>query len=275
MGRDRAKDYAELLRENRPQDIDWRSVVRASESLGFTYPAYWLSDNEASYVQEYWHKMAGWAEGRLTPDQLRSLYEERADEAAANRLRIYFFSGGLWEQLSERAQQALVSADKQMVTGTGMSRGAGVFNELRIATEEVLHRYLWQRVSEWVKHQSPPLRGVAVVLERPGRHAPGLDDFVQLLHTDGVKDYLRSVGMDKPDIDFLTKEKRTAAYLERLQHARNPAEHQPGYAPAPADIRALYAEALGIGRKGVLPELLRLLARRPEPARPDLGDLNL
>ena len=277
-GRERAMEYAELLRDKKPQGTDWQWVIMASQWLTVAYPEVLLSETEGALelqVQEYWANLAGWAEAQLTPDQLRSLYEERADEAAANRLRIYFFSDGLWKHLSERAQQALVSADKQMVAGTAMSRRAGVFNELRIATEEVLHRHLWQPMSVWAEGQSPPPRSVQAVLARPGRHAPGLDDFVQLLYTDGVKEYLHKSGVDKPGMDFLTKEKRTADYLQRLQRARNPAEHEPDYAPDSAEIRALYAESLGIGRKGVLPEMLRLLAGRREGRRPDLGDLNL
>ena len=226
----------------------------------------------------FWTSEIGYAEAQLTPDQLRSLYEGREDEAAANRLRIYFFPDDLWNHLSERAQQALVSADKQMVTGTALSRSAGIFNELRIATEGVLHRYLWQPVSEWAKGQSPPPGGIEAVLARPGqeRRAPGLSDMVQiLLRTNGVKDYLRSIGVDKPGMDFLTKEKRTVEHLDKLRRARNPAEHEYGYSPNPAEVRTLYAESLGIGRKGVLPEMLRLLTRRREGRRPDVGGLNL
>ena len=35
--------------------------------------------------------------------------------------------------------------------------------------------------------------------------------------------------------------------------------------PAPHVIRTLYAETLGVGCQGVLPEMLRLLAPRPKP----------
>lgn len=226
-----------------------------------------MSDEEAIFKEmEYWHKVAGWAEERLTPDQLRELIEQREDKAAALRLRTYFFPDDLWKQLPERAQQALVSADRLTVTGTSLSRGEAVFNELRIATEEVLNRYLWQPVSEWAMEQPSPIRGTANILKQARDGEPSLDDLVQLLWSDGVKDYLRSIGVDDEGVRFLTKEKRMTDHLQRLQRSRNKAEHELDSA-GNANPRDLYAESLGIGRKGVLPEILRLLNRHPE--RPD------
>ena len=280
-GKSDAKTYLEMAKNNNA-NTDLLKIARACDRMGeYTLDYSVLIDitmlenrqRFSTSESDFWKTQRGWVEAQLTPDQLRSLYEGREDEAAANRLRIYFFPDGLWNHLSERSQQALVLADKQTVAGTAMSRRAGIFNELRIATEEVLHRHLWQPVSEWAKGQSTPPRGVAAVLAKPGeeRRAPSISDLIQLLFTYGVRDYLRSIGVDDEGIRFLTKEKQAAGYLQRLRRERNRQEHEQGYASDPAVIRALYAEALGIGRKGVLPEMLRLLTRRREGRRPDVG----
>ena len=275
-----AREYLKMCKDSNSQNIDWPSITQACARMSeytLDYAVEPFHPDPRTGDSAFWAEQVGWARNQLTLPEILAVLEERADEAAANRLRIYFFPGNLWSLLPQRAQRALVSTDKQMVTGAELSRREGIFNELRIATEEVLLRCLWQPVSEWAKGQGADqsrLRATLAELNRK-RSGPGLDAFVQLLYADGVKGYLRSIGVDDDGIQFLTKEKRTADYLRRLQHDRNTAEHEYNHIPGVTEIRALYAEALGIGRKGVLPELLRLLARRPEPARPDLGDLNL
>lgn len=65
--------------------------------------------------------------------------------------------------------------------------------------------------------------------------------------------------MDKKGLEFIRQQ--AAKRLGRLRRARNAAEHEPGHEADHAALRDLYAEAVGIGRKGVLPELARLLAK--------------
>lgn len=251
------KESFEMLKSTRRGEVKWPKIAQACNTL---------SNITSGEEQRYWIASLAWTERELTLDELHILYEDRMDAESKNRLRIYFFPGKLWDRFPNRAQEALISADRQMFA-TGSSRRAGILNELRIATEEVLHRYLWLPVSEWAEGQGAAQRRFSETLaELKGKRLnPGLDDFVQLLYTDGVKDYLRSVGVDDEGVRFLTKETRTANYLKALQGSRNTAEHGYGYAPDPHAIRALYAEALGVGRKGVLPEMLRLLAPRPKP----------
>ena len=67
--------------------------------------------------------------------------------------------------------------------------------------------------------------------------------------------------MSDDDVRFLTKDNRTTKHLQTLRDTRNAAEHEPGDTVDPQTVRQLYAESLGIGRRGVLPELVRLLAK--------------
>ena len=163
--------------------------------------------------------------------------------------------------LPERAREALITADRTMVSST-LGRRAGILNEIRIATEEALQQYLWRPLSKWAESQRSLYPGVKQILDKPvhQRRSPSIDDYVQLLWHSGTKGYLQSVGLSNEDMQFLTKENRMTKFLQTLQHTRNVAEHEPGSTLDPAAIRNLYAEALGIGRKGVLPELVRLLA---------------
>ena len=203
----------------------------------------------------------GWAQAQLAPDEVRTLLEEREDYSAIQRLKKYFFTDVLWTKLSARAQEALVMADRTLVTAT-QSRLAGIANEIRIATEEVLHQYLWLPLSDWAGKQRPLHPGLKMILDKPTqqRRSPSIDDYVQLLWHRETKTYFQSLGLSENDVQFLTRESRTTKHLQTLQHTRNAAEHEPGAAINPSAIRNLYAESLGIGRKGVLPALLRLLA---------------
>ena len=139
-------------------------------------------------------------------------------------------------------------------------RYVSIANDMRIATEEVLYNYLWLPLSET---QPLPHPGLQMILDKPkqDRRSPSIDDYVQLLWHSGVKDYFQGLGMSDDDVRFLTHENRTTQHFQKLQRARNAAEHEPGDTVDPQTIRQLYAESLGIGRRGVLPELVRLLAK--------------
>lgn len=191
------------------------------------------------------------------------MYRDREDEAAVSRLRAYFFTDGLWDELSERAQRALVTADRALVSATH-SRHALIVNELRIAVEETLHDSLWKPLSEWAATQRPPDTGLRAVLDKPEQQhrAPGLDDYIQLLWHRGPKAYLEQLGMPDDNVQLLTNPKRATRDLRELQRVRNRAEHEPRAAIGAAEARSLYAKFLGIGRKGVLPELVRVLNER-------------
>ena len=249
-------------------DVDWPVVVQACELLSrcffdvSEYVGLRTFDEDLNTQHAFWNERSGWARAKLTPDRLRNLLKQQDDESAAQRVETYFFADGRWERLPERAQRALVTADRMLISSS-RGRYALVANEIRIATEEMLYYYLWLPLSEWIGAQRQPPPGWRTILGRPkeGRRSPSIDDYVSLLWHSPIKDYFQTLGMSDDDVQFLTKENRTTKHLQALQRTRNAAEHEPGDTVDPRTVRQLYAESLGIGRKGVLPELVRLLAK--------------
>ena len=65
------------------------------------------------------------------------------------------------------------------------------------------------------------------------------------------------MGFAGGDLSFLTKGAPTL--LRQLRNNRNKVEHEPDAGVDLNDIRYLYQAHLGIGRRGVIPELVRLL----------------
>ena len=200
----------------------------------------------------------------ITPDELRSLYENREDMAAERRLQSYFFTDDLWQALSNRARQALITADRAFVDATS-GRRTGFLNELRVATEEVLHHHFWKPFIEWAEGQGiigeQRFTGLRRVRERLAQRnrSPSLRDYITALEDVGAKDFLRD-DLELKDSDEQFIRQRGVKHFKRLSPLRNDAEHE--RTPDRKEVGALYAEALGIGQRGVLPELVRLLSKR-------------
>ncbi len=159
----------EAIEQHDARAVDWSTVYDAYYKLSM------CPDDDDD--RDLWVMKMGWVEAQLTPDQFRSLIKDREDESAEKRLEKYFFADGLWGKLPQRARDALVSADRMVVSATH-GRHASIANEIRIATEEVLHQYLWLPISQWAEGQGSPQRGLQTILEEPsdrGR-SPGIGD---------------------------------------------------------------------------------------------------
>lgn len=154
----------------------------------------------------------------------------------------------------------------------GAGRTAAILNELRIAAEELLRYRLWEPLIAWADEQadypSPDFAEIRFARERAHRKSPSLETYEPLLCDGiGVGRFLREqAGVDEKGLKFI---KDAANSLRRLRQARNAAEHNPDHEANLAKIRDLYAEAVGIGRKGVLPELARLLGKGRRETRVD------
>ena len=269
----RAEICFEHLEQSRGGNTDWPEVVKACEKLSkCSFSSYtdqgMHPDERVDTISDFWLEKMGWAQAQLTPDQIRDHLKEREDESAVQRLRTYFFADELWGKLSRRAQEALVSADRALVTGT-QSRHAAILNEIRIASEEILNEYVWEPLNTWaVKQQDyldSPFSGIRRARELfrvRGDRAPNLGEYADLVLKDvGTTRFLRNeLRIVKKDEEFIKQ--RVPKFLKRLRDTRNPGEHQLGHDPEPATIHEVYAESLGIGREGMLPELVRLLATR-------------
>ena len=221
-----------------------RKANRARHQSAETHPTHTIDTRHVRYVAYH-----------FTPNQVRSSHEN-GEEAAERRLQTDYFTDGLWELLPALAKQALISADRTFVDST-YGRRAAVLNELRIAMEEVLHHYFWEPLVEWARRQQgyqagPDFRGTRITQEHLGNKRPSLDNYEKEVLPDmGTRHFLREIGLNEESLYF-------KGYIERLRKTRNIAEHTPDR----AEVDALYAEALGIGQRGVLPELVRLLSKR-------------
>ena len=249
---------------------DWDAVISLLDKLaqGNLHGGDGVTDDDGfdGLLIDYDRVLKAWVKGSLSFPEIRGYLEDREDAAAARRLQVYYFGDG-WQTLPNRARAALVNADRAFVARSDSGRTAAILNELRIAAEELLHSRLWEPLIAWADEQkdyrtSPDFSQVRVVREEPRRESLGLEWYERLLLDDvAVGRFLRDeLGVSKDDL-AQTIRQRTLKYFKGLRAARNAAEHNPGHEADLAKIRGIYAEAVGIGRKGVLPELARLLGR--------------
>ena len=249
----------------RKRDTDWDEVSKLFDriTLGTFCAGERIADDDGftGLLMDYDMLLKAWRKGSLSLPEIRSLWEKREDVDAERRLQVYYFADGLWQALPSRARAALVSADRAFVSGVA-GRPAAILNELRVAAVELLHERLWEPLIAWAdrpenRAASPFIRSERDRLQ--GR-SPDLDAFEKLLGDMETERFLREqVGLDKKGLEFIRQQ--AAKRLGRLRRARNAAEHEPGHEADHAALRDIYAEAVGIGRKGVLPELARLLAK--------------
>lgn len=258
----RIVNWINALKGNRA--TDWDAVLATLDqiALGSLHGGESVTDDEGySWLFiDYDRILKEWIKGSLSLPEIRSIYETREDAAAERRLEVYYFPDGLWQALPKRAREALVSADRAFVSG-GAGRSAAILNELRVAVVELLHQRLWEPLIAWAKrpenHAASPF--IRSERDRLQGRSPDLDAFEKTLGDTEAGRFLEQVGLDKDGLRFIKQQ--AVKTLKRLRLARNAAEHEPGHEADPAALRDLYAEAVGVGRKGVLPELTRLLAK--------------
>ena len=151
----------------RDERIDWRAIQSVCNNIKFT--PYAEHTNRADILM-------GWTLDQLTPDQHRSIYRRQEDDIAERRLQTYFLTDDLWQALSDRARQALITADRAFVDSTSGRRVRDP-GRTSIATEEALHQYFWEPFIEWTEGQGiiekQRFAGLLAVRERlPGVAAP-------------------------------------------------------------------------------------------------------
>ena len=260
---DRAKDYLAYLRASREGKVDWAAVITSCNTLkSFLSEEEWTRqegiEDGLDEETDYWDETIGWAKAQLTPGQLRSLIEERGGAAATLRLSSYFFPDNLWRSLSEEARNALVTADLVWIDDGPDSRLRTILNPLQRATEDILYHHLWVPLAEWAKEHQRDSEYLPGILSVARKQYPGLTEYIKVISENPAVRYLRNLGIADQDIDFLTKEARR--HFWNLRDARNKVEHEPGSSVTPSDVRNLYRTSLGIGCRGMLPELVRLLS---------------
>ena len=261
---DRAKSYLAHLSNVPEGEADWASVIDSCQTL----KNYLLIEGSQTHrgadvvVEEetdYWDETIGWAKAQLTPGQIRSLYEKSNNEAATVRLSRYFFGGGMWDRLSEDARNALIVCDGVWMADGPESRLLQMLSPLQRVTEDTLYHYLWQPLVEWAGTKPDYSEYPGRLLAKFGKQYPGLTEYLDVLHSSAGKGYLGTLGFAREDLTFLSKDVPTL--LRNLRHNRNKVEHEPDSGVDLNDIKDLYRAYLGIGRRGVIPELVRLLGR--------------
>ena len=260
----RAKSYLAYLSNVPEGEVDWASVIDSCQTL----KNYLLIEESQTHrgadvvVEEetdYWDETIGWAKAQLTPGQLRSLYEKSNNEAATMRLCRYFFDGGMWDRLSEDARNGLIVCDGVWMADGPESRLLQILSSLQRATEDTLYHYLWQPLVEWAGRKPDYSDYPGRLLARFDKQYPGLTEYLDVLGSTKGRSYLGTLGFASEDLKFLSKDVPTL--LWKLRHNRNKVEHEPDAVVDLNDIRDLYRAFLGLGRRGVIPELVRLLCR--------------
>jgi hypothetical protein len=221
----------------------------------------------------FWHSARGWAAARLQPSEFLEQMKRTEDEQVRQRLTAYFFEATQWAALPERAQRSLIEAEKAWFSSR-LGRAERVANELRIATEEVLCRLLWEPLCRWTDSTTLTLtlldfEKIRMQLSQNGK-APTLFVFYNnVLTTNALREFLVSKSFPSQDQSFLLT--ALPDYLRDLNRSRAGAEHDIARKWDRAEVAPLFRTFMGIGRVGVLPRLAGMLADAAKRERGSTG----
>lgn len=235
----------------------------------------WSTDwHEASSA---WRRLQGRAEERMSPMELRQLRDEEAQAAAEKRLRTYFFAGYLWDELEERAQQHLITADLTWFSPRGGAVQSAL-GTLQVAVESVCYPVVWGTLRTGPPQECAKDHKLGASYRRfldadsrltHDKRSPDLGDFewaVRLPCYRALIDERRhQLGhfTEWDPFEFLTHALPVA--LKRLSDSRNPATHDYTKHWERDEVTAIMGLFLGIGQPGILPKLLEI-KRRLAPA---------
>ena len=261
---DQAKFYLSHLGNVREGEVDWTGVIESCQTLRNYLlvegvPTRLGLDDVVGEDTRYWDEKVGWARAQLNPSQVRSLIEKSSSDAVTVRLSHYFLDGGAWDRLSEGGQNALVVCDTIWMTDGPESRLSQILSPLQRATEDTLYHHLWQPLVESIRRTPSRSDYPKRLLTNSGKQYPGLTEYIKFLRSSPGKDYLRTLELADEDLKFMSKHVPTL--LRNLRDHRNRVEHEPNSGIALNDVRNLYRAYLGLGCRGVIPELVRLLDR--------------
>ncbi|MFC2012475.1 hypothetical protein ACFLVU_05030 [Chloroflexota bacterium] len=263
-------DCFEALRKGE-RILDPKNIAAACELFATTYRNWWILDEDEKEVKDadgnewevidFWHHASGWLEARLQPSELRELLNEREDSASEKRLRTYFFGDELWIKLPERVKSSLISADRDWFSGT-VARKEAVFNELRVAAEELLHSGLWKPLEQWIQNLKIHSNNTKWFMDRRQELSqkgsmPTLLDFERTCRLPITDAFLKEKGTSNEKRTWFCNQLPKSLY--HLRRARNRAEHESTDQWTRQDLSKFYNEFIGIGQPGILPELCRIL----------------
>lgn len=204
--------------------------------------------------REFWHGAKVWASAQLSPGEYRNMREEDERYAAERRLRTYFF-GGDWSQLPERAQERLINADT-ILNSTQKVALDSMLNDLRVASEEMCLQIVWKPLDSAKSGSTELLAFMSEKYSLEGK-SPGISHYIRICRQNWYYDFLSSREMTEENTRFLTQ--TLPNNLDQLRSARNLAEHEICHKTLRDTVESYYKGFLGIGQRGTLPELVRIL----------------
>ncbi len=247
------------IKANSQSDEDWARVAADCHVLATAEFVTWDEDEAwedygiALHWNEYWQRARGWAEAQLSPSEYRKMRERDEGDAAERRLRNYFF-GKDWVALPQNAQRRLINADLIWNSRQDTARET-ILNDLLRATEAMCYDFIWQPLARNKSAYPEFQRYEDKVAQQQIGHYPGVWDYVSVCESGFFMDFCTSRGLRQADEKFMGESLPIA--LKRLVPNRND-EHIPVEAVSPDTVKGHYRTFLGIGRRGVLPELARI-----------------
>lgn len=262
-----AKEMFESLKACVGSHVDWKQVVRDCEALskywglcvgyeGFEHEAT-VTDAEGVELTwaQFWNIGQGWATAQLRPSDLRELHRQEEEEGAERRLRTYFFSSGLWDQMPDRARRSLVEADRVWYSPT-KTRFESTLNALQVAAETLFHRFFWEPLFETKGgREMLELVGLDTSLKEKGRN-PTLANYSGACRHSSFKEFLANAKVTENDQRFLIRE--LPAAFDRLRKLRDSAQHNLKRTWRREEVEPVIREFVGIGSRGILPRLVEI-----------------
>ena len=278
-------DTFDLIRQNASRIDDWSGIVADCRTLAghnhcWTFSefeeeveTYWdeeegiyeipalhisrarITEEDGSQVTwgEYWHGAKAWASAQLSRSEYREM--RRLDELDTSewRLEKYFF-GDYWSKLPEPAQERIIAADIIWTSSQRVNMDS-LLDDLQKATAEMCYAFIWDPLLG----ESIASEGLLIEIEgrmaEEGRQQPDMDDFLSICDRRRFREFLKRRGLDKDEIQFMSEDLPVA--IRQLRRARNVAVHELRSSVPEGQIKELYWKFLGIGRPGILPELIR------------------
>ena len=203
--------------------------------------------------REFWYVAREWATAQMSPNEYRKLRDDDEKNSSERRLRTYFFDP-FWSELPERARNRLIAADT-LWNAQGTMAWDAVLSNLQTAAEEVFLKFVFQPLKAGVPAIDQQLLGLLDDIEHSQRRSK-ISYFANVCRNTSFKRFLKRRKMETTAIEYLTRD--LPGKLDRLRVRRNEAEHEAEKAWRKEEIRPFFHEFMGIGQRGVLPELVRI-----------------
>ena len=203
--------------------------------------------------REFWYVAREWATAQMSPNEYRKLRDDDENNSSERRLKTYFFDP-FWSELPDRAKNRLIAADT-LWNAQGRMAWDAVLSNLQIAAEEMFLKFVFQPMKGSVPTIDQQLLGLLEGIEHSREHSK-IFYFADVCRNPSFEGFLKRRKIETTDIEFLTRE--LPGKLDRLRSRRNSAEHATEEACRREEISPFFHEFMGIGQRGVLPELARI-----------------